>query len=197
MIRHKFFKFFIFCLCTASTISGYGQSHLNNASFEGQAQDATMPSGWFACELGTTPDILPGFWGVATEPSEGSTYMGLITREDGSYESVGQRLKDPLKQDYCYEFEFDLCRSNTYEGYNFPIRLMIWGGKSKCNKDQLLYSSPTIEHTDWKTYKVKFDAKQKIRYIILEAYFGDGLMFKYKGNILIDAMSRIKVCTRA
>ncbi len=173
------------------------QSHLNNASFEGQAQDATMPSGWFACEKGTTPDILPGFWGVVTEASEGETFMGLITREDGTFESIGQRLQKSLQKDLCYEFELDLCRSNTYEGYNFPIRVIIWGGKSKCSKDQILFDSPTIEHTDWKTYQVKFEAKTKIKYLIIEAYFGHGLMFKYKGNVLIDALSRIKVCTRA
>ena len=67
------------------------QIYLTNASFEGEPQDATVPTGWFACELGTTPDILPGFWGVYSESSEGETYLGLITREDGTFESIGQR----------------------------------------------------------------------------------------------------------
>ena len=65
------------------------------------------------------------------------------------------------------------------------------------SRDQLLFESPIIEHTDWKTYKAKFDAEKKIRYILIQAYYGHGLMFKYKGNVLIDALSRIKVCTRA
>ena len=71
---------------------------LNNASFEGVPQDATTPSGWQECELGTTPDILPGFWNVYTEASDGETFIGLITRDDGSFESIGQRLSSPLKE---------------------------------------------------------------------------------------------------
>ena len=55
-----------------------------NASFEGEPQDATVPIGWLACEPFTTPDILPGFWGIFQEASEGETYVGLITRENGT-----------------------------------------------------------------------------------------------------------------
>jgi hypothetical protein len=47
---------------------------LFNPSFEEEAQDATTPQGWSACKEGTTPDILPGFWGVYTMPSDGETY---------------------------------------------------------------------------------------------------------------------------
>ncbi len=181
------------------TFAGRVQSQivLKNPSIEGEPQDATMPIGWFGCAMGTTPDILPGFWGVTTEPSEGDTYMGLITREDGTYESVGQRLKEKLKKDFCYEFELDLARSSTYEGYNFPIRLKIYIGYKNCTKDQLIYASPSIQHTEWKTYEVKFDVDQDAKYIIFEAFYGEGLMFSYKGNVILDAISPLHICNRA
>ena len=193
----KVFIFLIFCFLLTLMENANAQIVLTNPSIEGEPQDATMPIGWFGCAMGTTPDILPGFWGVTTEPSEGETYMGLITREDGSYESVGQRLKEKIKKNLCYEFELDLARSSTYEGYNFPIRLKVYIGYDNCTKDQLIYSSPNIEHTEWKTYEVKFDVKKDARYIMFEAYYGEGLMFSYKGNVILDAISAINMCDRA
>jgi len=173
------------------------QIALDNPSFEGAPQDATLPQGWFACEAGTTPDILPGYWGVIQEASEGDTYIGLITRSDGSFESIGQRLAESLVKDLCYSFNMDLARSKTYAGYNFPIKLRVYGGVKKCQKKQLLWSSPTISHEDWETYEIKFTAKKKLNYIIIEAYFGDGLLFKYNGNVLIDAVTPLMPCIRA
>ena len=84
---------------SAQTIS------LVNPSFEETPQDATMPAGWHSCKQGTTPDILPGFWGVTTEAFDGETYMGLITRENGTWESIEQRLSETLKKGECYTFD--------------------------------------------------------------------------------------------
>ena len=184
-----------FSLFTIISISVFGQTRLNNASFEGEPQDAIVPTGWHPCERGSTPDILPGPWNVYMEASEGETYMGLITREDGTWESVGQRLSVPLKSNECYRFNIDLAYSRTYAGYNEPIKLRIWGGKSRCSKDQLLGESALINHTDWRTYKFQFFAKGNFNYIILEAYYKGSRI--YKGNILIDDISKIVSCTRA
>ena len=82
-----------------------------NPSFEGIPQDATMPTGWHSCKQGTTPDIMPGPWGVNTEAFDGETYMGLITRENGTWESVEQRLSETLKKGECYTFDAKLCYS--------------------------------------------------------------------------------------
>lgn len=174
-----------------------GQSiYLNNASFEGMPQDATVPAGWFGCELGTTPDILPGAWGVYQEASEGDTYVGLITRDDGTWESVGQRLSSPLKAKDCYTFTIDLARSKTYETYNNPLKLRIWGGNDRCTKSQLLLQTDYIKETDWETYEVDFTAKSALNYILIEAYYKDG-SFSYRGNVLVDNISPIKKCVRA
>lgn len=194
---HKFIPAILFILTAFSAQSQTKTSiFINNSSFEGEPQDATVPVGWFECAPGTTPDILPGPWGVHLEASEGDTYMGLITRRDGSFESVGQRLSKPLEAKECYGFTLDLAHSETYSGYNGVVKLRIWGGTTKCSKDQLLEETDFIENTDWETHLVKFVAKQKINYIIIEAYYKDG-RFSHQGNVLIDNISPIKSCARA
>ncbi|MEQ8706499.1 MAG: hypothetical protein RIC19_21380 [Phaeodactylibacter sp.] len=169
---------------------------LNNASFEDGALDATVPSGWFGCETGSTPDILPGQWGVYNPAEEGDTYLGLITREDGTWESIGQRLTAPLKKGDCYTLTLFLSHSNNYETYNGELRLRIYGGAAKCQKAQVVYESPLIRHPRWEAYEVEFFAKQDIYYLVFEAYHPhQGRAFR--GNILVDAISPIEKCTRA
>lgn len=183
-------------IVAAAPFLSFGQVYLNNASFEGTPQDATVPAGWFPCELGTTPDIMPGPWGVYQEASEGDTYLGLITREDGSWESIGQRLPQALADKECYTFTLELSHSDTYAGYNKPVGVRIWGGATKCAKGQLLFKTGLIKNKDWEEHEVQFVPKQSIRYILIEAYYKDG-PFSYQGNILIDNISPIKKCVRA
>ncbi|MEM9920685.1 MAG: hypothetical protein AAF990_21485 [Bacteroidota bacterium] len=190
-------KNFVLLLLLLPSIESNGQIAFQNASFEGQAQDATVPVGWHPCETGTTPDILPGHWGVYTEPSEGETYMGLITREDGSWESVGQRLSTPLEKNECYKFSLDLAHADTYADYNLPLKLRVWAGSSTCQKMQLLAESEVIRHLDWERYEFNFFVKQHCEYIIFEASFIDGVYVNYKGNILLDNLSVIRKCHRA
>ena len=170
---------------------------LENASFEDEPQDATMPQRWHSCKRGSTPDILPGFWGVYLEPSDGDTYVGLITRPDGTFEVIGQRLTAPIKAKECYSFSLQLAHSKSYVNYNIPIRLRIYGGTAFCEKSQLLCESKSIKNTDWETYQFDFFAKEQYDYIIFEAYYAKGIFVPYPGNILIDDVSLFKMCPRA
>lgn len=175
----------------------WAQIKLDNASFEGEPQDATVPVGWFPCAAGTTPDILPGYWGVYEDAAEGDTYIGLITRADGSFESIGQRLQKPIKRKECYNITMDLAHSDTYSGYNGALKLRIWGGSKKCQKDQLLgETKTTITDTDWSAYNFQFKAKKTINYIIIEAYH-EGSNPSHQGNILIDNIAPLSPCIRA
>jgi hypothetical protein len=186
---------FVFLMLGVFSLSA--QAKLQNGSFEGdEPQDATTPAGWHPCKEGTTPDILPGVWGVYTEASEGETFVGLITRDDGSYESIGQRLSQPLKTKECYELSIDLAHSKTYSGYNGPVKLRVLGGQSKCGRDQVIAISETIDHTDWETYSFEFVPKVPINYLIIEAHYKDG-PFSHRGNILIDNIQPVKQCVRA
>ena len=169
---------------------------LDNSSFEGTPRDATTPSGWLPCAPGSTPDLLPGPWGVHLEPSNGHSFMGLITREDGTHESVGQRLSAALHPKECYSLVIDLAHSKTYANYFQPLKLRIWGSQSKCGKEQLLGETDFVRHTDWETYTFQFAPKAPIYYIQIEAYYRDG-PFSYRGNILLDNIRPIKPCIRA
>lgn len=187
--------FTIFVLTALLSLQSVGQVILDNGSFEDTPADATMPSGWWAVSPGTTPDILPGFWGVYLDASDGETYIGLITRENGTYEGIGQRLSQTLKQDYCYSFTIDLAYSAGYVGYNLPIKLRIYLGDKRKSKEQLIYESETIEHFDWETYPIEFSPKEDYRYLIIEVYSPSDS--NVGGNILIDNITTVMNCNRA
>ena len=175
---------------------GHAQITVVNPSFEDEPADATTPQGWSPCDDMTTPDIFPGFWGVYNEPSHGETYVGIITRENGTFESFGQRLSEELKAGTCYYSAIDLAHSIIYSGYNKPIKLRIYLGGSKCANDQLIFESPVIKQMNWKTFKFDFFPEENYDYIILEAFYMDG-PFSHKGNILIDHLRPIVRCGSA
>jgi len=171
------------------------QTFLTNPSMEDKPADATMPSGWFAGSEGTTPDILPGYWGVYLEPEDGETYVGLISRRDGSYESISQRLEEKLDDKSCYTMSFYLAHSENYSGYNTPLKLRVWIANKKNKREQLIYTSPLITDEEWSLHKIDFYPAKKMKYLIIEAYNDDSQ--PNEGNILIDAITGPKVCNKA
>lgn len=168
---------------------------LENPSFEGESQDARVPQGWHACGMYSTPDILPGPWGVYQEAYHGDTFLGLISREDGTWEHIGQKLAKPLTKDECYTFSVKLARSNGYVGYNKALKFRMWGGTKKCGQAQLLGHTVAIEHNEWKSYRFNFFTNDAYEYIVIEAYYTG--KEAYRGNLLIDACSPFEVCIRA
>lgn len=185
---------YLICLFISLT----GQSiTLNNPSFEDEPADATTPMGWFECTNSTTPDIFPGYWGVYEEASDGDTYIGLIIREDRSNEAIGQRTSAKMETDKCYKLSIDLSHSDTYAGYNAPAKMRIYIGPSKCSTSQMIFQSELITHTDWKTYVIEFTPSEVSNYIFLEAIDKKGIILGSKGNILVDAISSIEICTKA
>lgn len=172
------------------------QIHVINPSMEDTPSDATVPQGWSPCAFLTTPDILPGYWGVYLDPFEGDTYVGIITRENGTVESFGQRLSEPLTEGMCYEFNLQLAHSKVYAGYGQPIKIKIYIADELCGTKQVIYTSPFVAHEEWKQYDIQFTPKQTSQYIMIEAFYKEG-SFSHKGNILIDALSSIHRCNRA
>lgn len=179
----------------ASLAAGGQVTRVPNPSFEDEPRDATVPQGWLACQPGTTPDILPGYWGVYLPPSDGETYVGLITRPNGTWESIGTRMSAPLVPASCYEMSIDLAHSDAYAGYGGTIRLRVWAGSLKCLKDQLIWESPVIGSEDWTTYPVRFQASGPHRYLLLEAFYTE-TKFSFAGNILLDRLSGPRLCER-
>lgn len=180
------FTFFISSVLTA-------QVKLNNPGFEDEPSDARTPMGWFNCERGTTPDILPGVYGIYMDSDEGETYMGIITRADGSFESIGQRLSAKLSKEKCYYFQISLAQAEQYVGYEEPLKLRAWISGKKCGKDQMIFESPFINEQEWKNFTIKFTPENNAKYILLEAFHPEK---GTKGHILLDNMTYILPCMK-
>lgn len=178
-----------------------------NPSFEDVPKPGKTPNGWYNCgwpeTQETPPDIQPGTFQVAVPPSDGNTYMGLVVRDNETYESVGQRLSRPILQNECYEFSLELCRSELYvsqskatgqeANYVTPAKLRVWGGNGYCDRAELLYETPLVTNFRWITYSVRMHPiKGNYAYIILEAYYKTPILFPYNGHILVDKATPIK-----
>lgn len=179
---------------------------LKNPSFEDVPKYGAVPGAWRNCAFNheSPPDIHPienGRFGVKQQPIDGNSYIGLVTRDNNTAESIGQQLLSPLKGGQCYSFNLQLCRSDklvsrsraTGEMANFnqPISLRVWGGLSPCGKKVQLAESPEVEHTEWKSYTFQLQPEEDLSWLSLEANFKNGTTQPYNGNILIDNASAI------
>ena len=176
---------------------------LLNSSFEGKPAASTTPEGWHNCGLltETPPDIQPNkTFKVVKTAYEGETYMGLVTRETETWESVAQQLYAPLKKGKCYYFSLYLARSESYESrlrteeivsFTQPIKFRIWAGKNYCDKKELLAQTFAVKHTEWREYKFKLSPDDDYDYIMFEAYYVTPTLIPYCGNILVDNCSLI------
>lgn len=185
---------------------------LENPSFEDFPQHSRPPIGWTNCGFfdESPPDVQPsGAWGVFWPAMDGNTYLGMVTRENDTYESVGQRMNGILWAGTCYQMSFFLCKSPVYfSGVNLgdgnesrrspvrnfvtPIKLRIWGGNDMCHKEELLGETGLVTNNEWERYYVKLSPKRgNYRYIFLEAYYETPVFFPYNGNVLVDDASDI------
>jgi hypothetical protein len=195
-----FFLFSLWLLLPAETffpIQPGDKTYLKNPSFEDKPKASASPKGWNSEMPGSTPDILPGAWGLDVAPQDGATCVGLVTRSDGTTESISQALSKPLIGETCYTFYIYLAHTDKYVGFNHPARIRIWGSATKGDKGTLLDASPLINHSDWKRYQFQFFTPREIRYLTLEVWYGPGTTFHYNGNILLDNCSPMEQCARA
>ena len=178
--------------------------YLNNASFEDMARHSKQPRGWFDCgdEGESPPDVQPyGGFEVSKAAVEGETYLGMVVRDNETYEAVGQRLSSALEPNQCYSFSLALCRSEIYlsfsrstdqeVNYTTPARIRIWGGNSFCNKLEKLDETTVITNTRWLEYNFRLEPSQRHQYILIEAFYKTPTLFPYNGNVLVDNASPI------
>jgi len=210
-------KYSLLLLFTMLCLSGFSQEDqpilLNNPSFEGKpmigVRDSRLPDdfGWRDCGFmdESPPDIHlveSNPFGVEQLPYDGSTYLGMVVRDNDTWERISQRLSAPLIAGKCYKFSMHLARSLTYTSpsnesqgkmlnYITPAKLRIWGGNGYCNRAVLLAESSLIINTRWLEYNFNFEPKENITHIVLEAYYRTPILFPYNGNILMDNASAI------
>lgn len=175
---------------------------LENPSFEGEPECCTVPEGWFDCgEKGESPpDIQPGSFKVTLEAFEGNTYLGLVVRDNDTWESIGQGLPEALVAGKSYLLKAHLARAPLYlslsrstgeeVNYATPLVLRVWGASDYCNKRELLAQSAPVTNTEWQAYELTLTTqKNDINFLILEAYYKTPNPFPYNGNLLIDNLT--------
>lgn len=211
---------FILCLLLISVSFIHAQDNeitLVNPSFEagparnGAANMRSMTIGWRDCGevyfTNRTPhDIHKGwprdskttdiFFGVRQPASHGNNFLGLVVRDDDTYEGVSQRLSRNIEADKCYTFKVDLSKSNDYISpvpvseatrfYTTPVVLRIFGGSSYCGKRELLAETERVRNTEWETYELEFKARADHQYITFVAFYKVPVLFPYNGNLLVD-----------
>ena len=211
---------YIMIVAVLTSVSMVAQSSpdtivLGNPSFEdmpraGGKGGYNIPiRGWEDCgrmqfPSESPPDIHPhpDAWQVTKPPHDGDTYLGMVVRDDETYESVSQACSGVLKAGLCYAFSVWLCRSDSYFSprnpedateYPFtqPTVLRIYGGKSLCHAGELLAESEPITSRDWKQYAFKLEPVMDHRYITLQAFYKTPVLAPYNGHVLVDNLSPI------
>lgn len=184
-------------LPSISVLSAQRPILLKNPGLEAEKKSGGIIPDWKTATPGATPDIQPGLWGVHLLPEEGSSYVGLITREDGSREGIGQHLESALEAGKCYTMTIALAKAKDYAGHSWPVVLRIKGGGGSGKPLKTLTSSSAVTNQMWQTYIFEFTPSELIRYIVFEAAPVQGIIKPYRGNLLIDNISPIKQCIRA
>lgn len=184
---------------------------LKNGSFEDEPYIGQRlgrgPNGWRDCgKMGeTSPDIHPApfpdssFFEVTMDPSEGKTYLGMVVRDNITWESVGQRLRTPMLAGKCYNFSIDLMRSRRYVSpsktsdeivnYDKAAVLRVWGSNSPCGKLELLNETDAVENYSWRTYNMRLEPSRNYSFIMLEVFYKTPVFTEYNGNMLLDNAS--------
>lgn len=177
---------------------------LSNPSFEDYPRAGRQPMGWYDCGFPneTPPDVQPDPTFQVNKPAfHGNTYLGMVVRDNETWESVSQRLSKPLRKGKCYSFKLDLARSEDYysqsrvtnepANYATPAKIRIFGGYGYCDKNYMLAESKLVINTRWIEYEFKFEPIGDYSYITIEAYYQTPTLFPYNGNILVDHASPI------
>jgi len=176
-----------------------GQNLLRNGSFEGSPMHSTTPNHWIDCgfEGESPPDIHPsGAFTVVREARHGDTYLGMVARDNETWERLSQKLLVPLQKGHSYELSGFIARSDQYlsvskmtdlqANYNGALQLRIWGSNNAFQQKILLAETGPIQSTNWKAFQLDFKTEEPFQFLIIEAYYVPNEMEPYNGNFLLD-----------
>ncbi|GAA5219758.1 OmpA family protein [Membranihabitans marinus] len=206
-LKLKIGYFLVILFLSPLFVVGQERIQLDNPSFEDYPKANTPPQGWTDCGFvgETPPDVQPsGAFGVFWPAMDGNTYLGMVARDNETYETVAQKLSHKLRAGSCYQISMFICKSSVYysavsdkleEGTkNFisPIKMRIWGGYDMCSKKELIGETELVNNMEWMKQYVKLSPKAgDYSVLFLEAYYKTPVLFPYNGNILVDDLSDI------
>ncbi len=156
-----------------------------------------------------------GLFGVSHGAYDGDVYISMVTRENETWEGISQKLSQPVKMDSSYTITIGLAQSKSmtvamtnlgmtdyYLKEEVPSKFVIvrvWMDAEYCDQrtnryGQIVWTSPPIDHTEWKNYTFEFIPNYHHEWIFIEVYYADieeEDSKPYFGNILIDYISDI------
>jgi len=193
-----------FLSCTGLT-SGQQVFDLANPSFEWNSSGpGQTPRGWI--NIGSTtetpPDIQPGVFEVRTPARHGKYYLGMVTRDIGTWEGIAQKVEGWLKKDSAYTFSVWIAQSKQYislskktqneQNYDGPTVLNIIGFNTATKQEQVLGQSAVISSARWEKYFFTlYPTTANFDEIDLVAYYADENE-KTNGHLLLDNCSEIR-----
>lgn len=196
---------FLLVILTVPLLAQDGVIQLANPSFEDLPKHSHPPREWTNCGFPgeSPPDIQPELTFSVSKPAyHGSTYLGMVVRDNDTWESVGQALSRPMVKGQCYKFTIFLSRSELYlsqsrvtnssANYNTPAKLRIYGGFSPCDKAFLLAESDLIINYRWLEFNFKLSPQANYTHILFEAFYQTPTLFAYNGNLLLDNASALR-----
>lgn len=206
MKQTKLKTLIMLCFMCAGTLlySQNGVIQLRNPSFEDNPRHSQTPREWNNCGFDgeSEPDIQPnGEFGVNKPAKHGKTYLGMVVRDNATWERAGQQLINPMKGGTCYSFTVYMAKSSAYTSrsrisdkvvsYNKDSKLRIYGGFSNCERKELLAESPLISNHDWAQFRFRIQPKANYTHIVFEVFYHTPNLFPYNGNILLDNASSL------
>ena len=176
----------------------------------------TTVKSWYDCALingfrnETPPDIHSGdltddaFWENNLPSADGRTYLGMVVRDNETWEALSQQLALPLRKGKCYSFSIYLARSNNYwskrsqqdlRESNFiqPAVFQLWGGTGICGDKELLANSDPIDNIDWEKHTFFIEPQSDIYYVTIQAFYKTPVLMPYNGHILLDGASKFAI----
>lgn len=197
------------CLVWATTFAQQPAIiQLENPSFEDMPGSSHVPYGWTPCGFPnqSPPDTNPTkTFGEKPPAYDGNTYLGMVVRDNDTWEGVSQELSQSLVSGQCYGLTFSASGCKTHRSlsqktgeqasYELPTRLRIWAGYDFCESLQLLAETLPVAHYEWRTYSVFFVPNAPYTHLFLEAYFVNDQEKAYCGNVLLDNLSNLSPVT--
>lgn len=177
----------------------------SNPSFEDRPGPGKVPTGWTNCSAAETwpPDIQPGFFKVKSKPPHGSSYLVLMVYDNDTYNSIGQKLSEPLEKNSCYEFSVQYARDSfcskksvktgDITTYAIPVVIRIWGGNRACERAEMLFETPIVTNYRWLGFNFRLNPKKdNYSWLMIEAYYKTPLIYTYSGHVALDNLSPIR-----
>lgn len=197
----------LFLFTTSFCAFSQTSEYVNNPSFEDVEKSGASPKGWYDCGFDDESPVdvhssQSDFWGVKEYPADGNSFVGMVFRDNDTYEGISAKLIYPLLRDSTYRLTISVKQSPSYisssrinqdQTVNFdsPAQLEIWGGNRFCQMDLQLEVSAPITVGDWQELTFYITLPKDINYLSLFVDRTDP--YDENGHILIDNLTLTKV----